>query len=69
MSERNEYDWIAERFDRVDSDNADIKDKLEVVTATVNRHGVYWDIVKWGAVSGGGLAAAIAGFLGFHKHD
>lgn len=66
MIEPNEMEFLTGRFDRVDSDNAEIKKELATVHAKVDRHTVYWDIVKW-AIPGGGLAAVL-GWFGLHKH-
>lgn len=44
----NDYrTWLAERFDKVDEDNADIKKELKTVRDTVTTHSVYWSITKW----------------------
>ncbi len=51
--------WIEERFDRVDTDNKEIKEQLAAVHDTVNRHAVYWDVAKYSAYT------AIASFLGW----
>lgn len=64
----SDYDWIAQRFDKVDADNKDIKDELQVVKDKVVLHGVYWDIVKYCVVAGGGISGAIAAIFGWnHK--
>lgn len=68
MIEPNEMQFLCQRFDKIDLDNAEIKQDLKIVHTKVTRHGIYWDIVKWGAVSGVGIAASIAGFFGF-KHN
>ena len=64
----SEFDWIRDRFDKVDSDNKDIKDELVIVHTTVTQHGVYWDIVKYCIIAGGGISGAIAAVFGWnHK--
>ena len=53
-----EKQWLSDRLDRIDTDNTVILQKVDKITATVTRHGVYWDIVKWTVVSGAGVAAS-----------
>lgn len=69
----DEQRWLEERFDRIDKDNtaiigelADHRKDLSRVETIVTKHGVYWDLVKWGAVSGGTIAASIGAFFGWH---
>lgn len=69
MIEPNEMQFLSQRFDKIDTDNADIKADLKAVHAKVTRHGIYWDIVKWGAISSSGLIASLAGYFGYNKHN
>lgn len=66
MIEQSEMAFLKGRFDKVDADNAEIKKELVTVHAKVDRHSVYWDIIKWSVPSGG--LAAVLGWFGFHKH-
>jgi hypothetical protein len=61
----NQDQWLIERFDRIDKDNAQCLTKLEHVQATVTKHAAYWEITKWLAVSIAGLCVSLLGFLGF----
>lgn len=51
--------WCAQRFTKIDEDNATIQKTVAAVHETVNRHAVYWDVTKWSIRLGlpGGLAA------------
>ena len=63
----SEFDWIRDRFDRVDEDNKEINDTVQVIKEKVNRHDTYWSLTKWIASGAAGSATAIAAFFGFHQ--
>ncbi len=60
--------WMKERFDRVDTDNKNIKTELTTVHEIVTQHAVYWSIAKYvaGAIVTG--SGGILAWFGLSKH-
>jgi hypothetical protein len=63
--ELGELKLLTDRFDKVDLDNKDIKEKVDAIRIKVDRHSIYWNIVKYGLVP---IGATLAGWLGFDNH-
>lgn len=67
--EEQDFKWMSQRFDRIDTDNKDIKAELVTVHEKVNRHDVYWAITKKLAIAvpSTGIVAYILSLLGINS--